>query len=217
MPVFRNTLPTRFVVGLTLASRFLLCSPILDATASATLLCHCIIFIMPNTYTSFDVACHSASRSIERTSDCTASPATAANLLSPDSVFYQPTRWKSWYMKKLTCDLSITRYRASKQRLLPSTTAAVATSHCQYRIEPQFSQSGNSPHATRSQAKPDFKKPHSTMIKAMHQFSTIKTVYSDDRKSFVSQVNPLRAMLVQVDFEVYGEVSGMCAFAYDML
>ena len=46
------------------------------------------------------------------------------------------------------------------------------------------------------------------MIKAMHQFSTIKTIYSDDRKSYISEVNPLRAMLVQVDFEVFGDVSG---------
>lgn len=50
------------------------------------------------------------------------------------------------------------------------------------------------------------------MIKAMHQFSTIQTTYSEDQKSFVSQVNPKRAMLVQVDFEVFGEVSGLSVY-----
>lgn len=47
------------------------------------------------------------------------------------------------------------------------------------------------------------------MIKARHQFSTIRTNYSDVAKTYISDVNPLRAMLVQVDFEVFGDVSGV--------
>ena len=46
------------------------------------------------------------------------------------------------------------------------------------------------------------------MITGMHQYSTIKTTYSDEKKSYVSDVNPFRPMIVQVDFEVCGEVSG---------
>ncbi|KAH7645765.1 acylphosphatase-2 [Dermatophagoides farinae] len=47
------------------------------------------------------------------------------------------------------------------------------------------------------------------MITGMHQYSTIKTSYDDVRKSYVSDVNPYRPMIVQVDFEVGGEVSGV--------
>lgn len=47
------------------------------------------------------------------------------------------------------------------------------------------------------------------MITGMHQYSTIKTVYSDQKKSYVSDVNPYRPMIVQVDFEIWGEVSGV--------
>ncbi|KPM06130.1 acylphosphatase-2-like protein 2 [Sarcoptes scabiei] len=47
------------------------------------------------------------------------------------------------------------------------------------------------------------------MITGMHQYSTIKTVYSDEKKSYVSDVNPFRPMIVQVDFEVCGDVSGV--------
>lgn len=47
------------------------------------------------------------------------------------------------------------------------------------------------------------------MITGMHQYSTIKTVYSDQKKSYVSDVNPCRPMVVQVDFEIWGEVSGV--------
>lgn len=46
------------------------------------------------------------------------------------------------------------------------------------------------------------------MITGMHQYSTIKTSYDDVRKSYVSDVNPYRPMIVQVDFEVAGDVSG---------
>lgn len=47
-----------------------------------------------------------------------------------------------------------------------------------------------------------------SIITGAHQFSTIKVTFSDELKSYVSDVNPMRAMVVQVDFEVLGDVSG---------
>lgn len=157
-------------------------------------------------------------------SSCTASRSTAHQLLALDSVFYQPKRWQSWYVKKLTCDLSIERHRASKQRQQQQSSSLAARDTYSYQRNNSNSASANRIHyssnysantsTSSSTATSSFtSRPQtpsaSTMIKARHQFSTIRTNYSDVAKTYISDVNPLRAMLVQVDFEVFGDVSGL--------
>ncbi|KAJ6217245.1 hypothetical protein RDWZM_008402 [Blomia tropicalis] len=157
-----------------------------------------------------------------RSDRATTSPLVYGQLLTLDSAFYQPTRWKSWYVKKLTCDLSLSRHR--RQSLIANETSNnnnnnyIKVNHnnnhyCSYssRLSREAAtvatlDSIRQKQLTRNTTNAN---TNNKMIKAMHQFSTIKTVYSDDRKSFVADVNPLRAMLVQVDFEVFGEVSGV--------
>lgn len=162
----------------------------------------CTINMPNNSGTSFSVAYHSPRRELYSSGATLAatSAATSANLLSLESAFYQPKRWQSWYVKKLTVDLSIARHRASKEQ------SKKASPLSQFRFD---CQSHQSPHAATSPTRPS---RSTTMIKAMHQFSTIRTTYSEDQKSYISQVNPKRAMLVQVDFEVFGEVSGLSVY-----
>lgn len=52
------------------------------------------------------------------------------------------------------------------------------------------------------------------MTKAMHQYSTIRSTHNsfDDKSSIMSGLLPSRPLLVQVEFEVFGDVSGMICF-----
>lgn len=129
------------------------------------------------------------------------SSAVFAKLLTLDSVFYQPHHWKSWYVKKLTRNLSI---QDSIQRRKTSGGGGGGSSR-------SSSSEMNVPPVEYSYSPIQLRKSRyrpSAMIKTMHQFSTIKTSYSDQLKSFVSDPCPQRPMLVQVEFEVFGEVSG---------
>lgn len=148
------------------------------------------------------------------------SAATTAKLSALDSVFYQPKRWQSWYVKKLTCDLSIERHRASRAQQSKTVSAvAVQSRDYSYRYSNNYSSPSRQSSAYSTSTSSSSTRPQaaSTMIKARHQFSTIRTSYSDVQKSFVSDVNPLRAMLVQVDFEVFGDVSGLSNIFYSLL
>src|SRR5699024_7712298 len=94
---------------------------------------------------------------------------TYARLLSLDSAFYHPRQWKSWYVKRLTLNLSIEdsirrHPRRASSQLLPSPSGPIPSAGAANQT------------------------PQSKMIKAMHQYSTIKTTYSNDKKSFVSDV-----------------------------
>lgn len=147
-------------------------------------------------------------------SSVSSSATTTAKLSALDSVFNQPKRWQSWYVKKLILNVSIERHRAQQSK----TVSAVAVQPRDYSY--CYSSNYSSPSRQSSSAySTSTRRPEaaSTMIKAMHQFSTIRTSYSDVQKSFVSEVNPLRAMLVQVDFEVFGDVSGLSIFFNSLL
>jgi hypothetical protein len=51
------------------------------------------------------------------------------------------------------------------------------------------------------------------MTKAMHQYSTIRSTHNSfDKSSIMSGLLPPRLLLVQVEFEVFGDVSGMIRF-----
>jgi len=58
------------------------------------------------------------------------------------------------------------------------------------------------------------------MTKAMHQYSTIRSTHNsfDDKSSIMSGLLPPRLLLVQVEFEVFGDVSGVyfTRYAKDM-
>lgn len=135
-----------------------------------------------------------------------------SNLLELESAFLRPKHWQSAYVKKMTYKLSLQASRKNHQ----------------LRESSNFDQQHSSTHYTsqHKQLQPDRIRPTyftatdldrqplsksktlSKMISAEHQFSTIKTQYSEHRKAFVSEVNPMRPMLVQVEFEVFGELSG---------
>lgn len=166
-------------------------------------------YILP----SFSIAYESTPSYDNRPSNSTV----YGKLLTLDSVFYQPTRWKSDYVRQLTRNLSmqdsIKRRKetsiAQTGRLYESSSLATRNyNRLSTIVKPPRHYTSNTA-TTRDISTKANTVSSSNMIKTMHQFSTIKTTYSDSKKSFVSEVCPQRAMLVQVDFEVFGDVSGM--------
>lgn len=205
-------------------------------------------------------------------------PETLEKLLALESAFYQPNRWQSKYVRKLTTSLSI---KDAKRRLRDEGfTDDVLQQQSQYNGSCQCQASYNSSRPSvaaiingddeagivrlrngsviRTRARPTtmyfgndgvrtstqqngyagngydyasarqsvYQSPSECTLRgrrestcfnnndrkmsiiAAHQFSTIKTIYNDDRKSYEGIVQPHKPMLIQVDFEISGDVSG---------
>ena len=204
----------------------------------------------------------SSASKISRLNDVKGQSETYSKLLTLDSAFYQPNRWQSKYVRKLTTALSI---KDSRRRMLESEdnsmilqtlsgnpsngscslTTPQSCCQCQYRdptLRPQESSRRARPttiyfandgaRTSNINTQPQYFEAYARhqpqqiqscsrrnsfiheptsckmSIQAAHQFSTIKTIYNDDRRTYEGIVQPHKPMLIQVDFEVSGDVSG---------